>query len=126
MMGFISSDGCRDNAIKQQYRMLRLHEHPRTALHCYRIVMVRNHWLETGKFELDIYTMTDKYNATQLDALRDAYIEHKRFENYETVWTELDDLLEVFRELKIGVNRVIDQAAVDAWFEKTKECFYQV
>lgn len=126
MMGFCSIRGCDEGSIRQQYRMLEVHENPRTALHCYRIAMVRNHWLVERSFELDVFKMAEEYRAeigATLEALRESYVNHKPFHDYDRVRRELGILLGIFRELKEATEDwVPDKEEVLAWYEGTRRC----
>ena len=121
MLRLCTSRACDEYSIILQYDRLRHHEYSRTALHCYRVAMVRIHWLETRDFELDVFRINQRWGLKMLEPLRQEYTERKsRSVDYSIVWKELDFLLDTFRSLKTAVGEeTLDEDRFSRWKMET-------
>lgn len=108
---------------------LQNHFTARAVLHCYRVLMVQIHFLETRKFELDIFELNKKHQFKMLPILKDAYWE--KLESHgrglseaekEEVMHDLNNLLEKFRNLKEKFkDEKVDTEKTKKWIEKTSQ-----
>jgi len=120
MLNLCCSKACDEYSIILQYDHLRHHEHARTALHCYRVAMIRIHWLETRQFELNIFKINRGWGLKMLEPLKEEYLTGKKCVDYSVVWRELNFLLDTFRELKASVGKeTLDVDRFTAWKTKT-------
>ena len=122
MIELCTAKACDEYSILMQYDMLRRSEYSRTALHCYRVVMIRVHWLETREFELNIFKINEKWGFKMLQPLKEHYLGRRLTIDYDEVWKELDQLFEYFRELKASVGEEsLDVERFSEWKTKVLE-----
>jgi len=100
MISLCTPKMCDEYSILSEYKRFKLHSNPRSALHCYRIVMVRTYFLQTGNIEMNIFKLKEKFKVRNLDMLKKSYTEKIGIENYEPIYNELDELLQQFRKAK--------------------------
>ena len=102
---------------------------PRAALHCYRVLMVPIHFLQTRTFELDIFKLNKKHKFAMLPVLKQAYWDRiegqgRALEDSEkeNIRQDLANLLEQFRELKEkSRDEKIDIEKIEKWKRKASQ-----
>ena len=113
--------------VLQQIEAFRATGDARAALHAYRIMMVPLHWLEAGKFELNIFRLNEIHGyGFDLDSLKNAYINRQSFDRAKVeadlgrLWREYEDAIS-----KIDPDAGPDAAAAAEWLWRTRERFFQ-
>ena len=102
---------------------------PRAALHCYRVLMVPIHFLQTRTFELDIFKLNEKHKFDMLPVIKQAYLagierQGRVLENYEKekIREDLAKLLEQFREMKEKLkDEKIDTEKAEKWIRENSQ-----
>lgn len=127
MLGFCTLTGIKymDGDIQSQIHRWKYDRAARTALHSYRILMVPLNFIETRKFELDIFKLNEKYNLTQLENLREEYITHRVRSNIDKIQEELDGLHDMYKE-KMSTVKIDtpDMVKATKWLIDMKRIFY--
>jgi len=106
LMSLCSPNSCYEPT--DEIMRLKNHFAPRAVLHCYRVLMVPIHFLQTRTFELDIFKLNKKYNFKMLLVMKEAYWDivfknqNRKVEEFEKeiILQDLDKLLIEFRKLK--------------------------
>jgi len=108
--------------IKSQINRFDNDNSPRTALHAYRIMMVPLHFLESRKFELNIFKLNESYGFKELDSLKAVYSTCRGAFSKEQVKQDLDYLYGLYiSEIEKCETSKVDMQQANEWFNTTKE-----
>lgn len=101
-------------SIKMQLGRLNLFQNPRTALHCYRALMVPQNFLDTGKVVIDVLKIGDgRYE--QLELLRDIYLHRiNRTIDWDVVNADISGLL---KKLEATLSKRTDKPDMERFEE---------
>lgn len=102
---------------------------PRAALHCYRVLMVQIHFLETRTFELNIFKLNEKHKLEMLPVLKQAYWDRIESQGRtleelekEKIRQDLAKLLEQFKGLKEKFkDEKTDIEKIEKWKRKASQ-----
>jgi len=112
-------------SIDLQIKRLDIFKSIRTALHCYRVLMVPLHFLRTGKIVSNVLTINKQYNFTQLKRMCDLYKERKTAPiNWDEVQRNLSDLRVELEEELAKRSDTLDQEAYENWRSRMEEAYY--
>lgn len=111
--------------IKRQLRYLELHEIPRTALHCYRVLMVPLHFLRTGEIEIDVIKLNEDFQYEELFTLADTYLRRVEWHgNWYKVKKHLKELSKTLKDELKERDDVLDMEKYKEWRKKMSTRFY--
>jgi hypothetical protein len=110
--------------ILRQINNLRIDRSPRTALHCYRILMVPIHYLRKGEFKLNVFELNEKYGFEQLEKAREAYTKGGEWD-IDQVFSDIEKLLDEYYQLSKEESDLPDRIEeAKVWLERMKEKYY--
>jgi hypothetical protein len=118
LMSFCTLEGVKGKCgdIDTQINRFNYDKAARTALHTYRILMVPIHFIDTKKFVLDIFELNKSYNFTELEKLKQVYNTHSRQFNIEQVKTDIDYLLNLYKQKISDCTIKVDTEKAKTWF----------
>jgi len=112
-------------SIDVQLKRLEVFKTIRTALHCYRVLMVPLHFLRTGKIVTNVLKINEEYNFSQLKRMSDLYKERKTASiNWNEVHKNLSDLRSELEEELSKRTDTLDQEAYENWRIRMEEIYY--
>jgi hypothetical protein len=97
----------------------------RTALHAYRILMVPLYFIETGKFELNIFEINKIFNFSQLTNLKNDY--NSLSDSFDTsqVGSDLDYLLQLYNQKLVLCTDKPDMTRANQWINNVRSLYQE-
>jgi len=111
--------------IKMQQKRLEVWKNPRTALHCYRLLLVPLNFLRTGVIEIDVLKINEEFGYEELSAIAEAYKERRSYDvKWDNVYKDLDELMKMLESELEERKDMLDKERYKEWKKKTSLRFY--